>query len=758
MIPKYPYIQSLNAISEADRKRRKREYILIVVIIVVVSILTFVENRVIHFGADIPVSNTILMFILININLLLLILLIFLVFRNLVKLLYDRNRKVMGAKLRTRLVVAFISLTLLPTIILFFFSISFITSSIAFWFNVPVEQALENSLNVGRRLYTYTEDNNRFFIERIAYQIRTKNYLAGKKTDALSHYIQIAQRAFNLHAVEVYDSNCNRLALSVSSELDQQPLEPVSADNLRKTPEDAVVRSLIQSIDSGELIRTVGTVPFGEAHSQAEAFVVISILIPPDLSEHMASILRGVEQYQQIKLMKKPIQVTYYITLSIVGLLVVFCAIWFGFYLAKTISIPLMELAEGTRRVADGDLSVNISRVADDEIGTLVESFNKMTKDLRYGREQLELSARRLQEQNTEIEQRRQYMEIVLKNVSTGVITLNANGIITTINTSAEKMLSLKSSDILNKSYKKVLQNHYLKMADELMENLTASRSDNVELPLKVTINGRPRSFLIHVNVLKNDIGHHIGIVMVFDDLTELEKAQRMAAWREVARRIAHEVKNPLTPISLSAQRLKRKYSDRLNEQVFDECTQMIIDHVDLIRNLVNEFSAFARFPTASPQTCQLQPIINETVALFREGHPDILFNIQISDPIPDLKLDRKQIKQAFINLIDNAVNALKEQGHILISLAHDPILKLIRIEIADNGPGISDELKTRLFEPYFSTKTSGMGLGLTIVNTIISDHNGMIRVQDNQPNGAKFIIELPAGYGVASGLPLESL
>ena len=744
MISKTPLLQSLAEISEADRRRRKRECIIIIAIIAVVTALTFAENRVIHFGADFPVSNTILMFVLININLLLLILLIFLVFRNLVKLLYDRKRNVMGAKLRTRLVVTFISLTLLPAVILFFFSINFITSSIAFWFNVPVEQALENSINVGRRLYSYTEENNRFFLEQIAYQIQTKNYLAPEKLDELSHYIQVAQRSFNIHAVEVYAQNYNRISLSVSPQLEQQTIEPVSRDSLRKNPEKMPVRSISQAVDSGELIRTIGTVPFGEPHAQANAFVVLSVLIPPDLSAHMASISRGVEQYQQIKLMKKPIQVTYYITLSIVGLLVVFCAIWFGFYLAKTISIPLMELAEGTRRVAEGDLSVSISRVADDEIGTLVESFNKMTRDLRNSREQLQLSAHKLQEQNAEIEERRQYMEIVLKNVSAGVITLNANGIITTINTSAEKMLTLKSSEILNKSYKNLLKTHFLDMTDELIETLSVSRSDAVERPLKLKINGRPRSFLVHVNALKNDMGNHIGIVMVFDDLTELEKAQRMAAWREVARRIAHEVKNPLTPISLSAQRLQRKYSGSLNEKVFDECTQMIIDHVDLIRNIVNEFSAFARFPTASPHSCQLPPIINETIALYKEGHPDIHFDFHLPDQIPELKIDRKQIKQVFINLIDNAVSALKEQGCVMISLSHDPILNLIRVEIADNGPGITDELKTRLFEPYFSTKSSGMGLGLTIVNTIITDHNGMIRVQDNQPRGAKFIIELP--------------
>lgn len=249
---------------------------------------------------------------------------------------------------------------------------------------------------------------------------------------------------------------------------------------------------------------------------------------------------------------------------------------------------------------------------------------------------------------------------------------------------------------------------------------------------------------MIHVNELKDDSGNHMGIVMVFDDLTDLEKAQRMIAWREVARRIAHEVKNPLTPITLSAQRLKRKYSEKINEPVFEECTQMIIDHVDMIRNLVNEFSTFARFPTANPEPCELPPIIEESVALYKEAHQRINFKVIISDKIPRINLDRQQIKQAMINLVDNAIVAIKKQGNIVITLAHDPILKMVRIEVADDGAGIPDEDKTRLFEPYFSTKKAGMGLGLTIVSTIISDHNGRIRVQDNQPKGAKFVIELP--------------
>jgi two-component system nitrogen regulation sensor histidine kinase NtrY len=252
---------------------------------------------------------------------------------------------------------------------------------------------------------------------------------------------------------------------------------------------------------------------------------------------------------------------------------------------------------------------------------------------------------------------------------------------------------------------------------------------------------------MVHVTALKDDKDRYMGMVAVFDDLTEIERAQRMAAWREVARRIAHEVKNPLTPIKLSAQRLRRKYSDHItnDDSVFMECTQTIIDQVDQIGNLVSEFSAFARLPAVTPSPCQLSEIVEDAVALYREARPDVSFEIHTEPDIPQLNLDIEQMKRVMINLIDNAIAAMDGKGTVGVTLSYDPILKIVRLELCDTGTGIPPEDKIRLFEPYFSTKKTGMGLGLSIVSTIVEDHNGFIRVQDNQPRGTKFIIELPA-------------
>jgi two-component system nitrogen regulation sensor histidine kinase NtrY len=732
-------------ISPEDSRRRKREGILIIVIVLLVALLTFAETKLFDFGERIPVSNTVLMFILININLLLLLLLIFLVFRNLVKLLYDRRRKVMGANLRTRLVVAFIALTLVPTGVLFYFSLHFITSSLEFWFNIPIEQSLENSLWIGQQFYRRSESTNAFFLERILNTVLSRKLLEPDRRRALAQYAGQAQREMNLDAVEIYTPSGERITFSLSNKLENEYFGILRPKVFRKALNAREMKTVTQDTPSGELIKTIASIPLNADPQAVEGFAVATVLLPSELSANLRSVTRGVEEYEQIKLVQKPIQLTYYTTLSIVLLVVLFFAIWFGFLLAKTISIPIKELAEATRRVAEGDLAVSIAPVADYEIGSLVDAFNRMTRDLRANRRQLEVSAQILREQNVEIEAKRQYMEIVLGSVSAGVLTLDADGRIATLNRSAERMLKCQAQSVRQRDLNILFPSDNGDLASEIMKSLALQGDSALEISIRLTIEGKPRSFLAVLNALRDYAGRRIGTVVVLDDLTELEKAQRMTAWREVARRIAHEVKNPLTPITLSAERLKRKYAGRIREPVFDECTQTIIEHVDLIRNLVNEFSAYARFPSADPKPCDLRALIDETIALYRDGYPAVEFSASYAEPVPILSLDRQQMKQALINLIENAIVAIKERGRISISLRYDSAARRLTLAVADDGPGVPDRDKTRLFEPNFSTKKSGMGLGLTIVSSIIADHNGLISVQDNKPTGARFVIELPA-------------
>src|SRR6056297_3431517 len=518
--------------SDTDRRRRKRDILIIAVVFALISLLTYITIHTFGSGADIPPANMVLMFILMNINMLLLILLIFLVFRNVVKLYYERRRRVAGSKLRTKLVASFISLTLLPTIVLFFFSIQFITTSIEFWFKIPIEQALENSLEVGQNLYKLVEENNIFFLDKAAYQISSRDLLDPKNRSELANYAQVVQRAFNLNAVEIYNANFNRLTQSVSDRLKNQTVHPVDADALQKgmdNPEKTW--SVSEHLSAGEIIRNISAIPYGEEGAEIEGFVVISILLPPDLEKNLVSISKGVEEYQQMKMLKRPIRLSYYLTLTVVSLLVVFCAIWVGMYLSRNITVPIIELSEGTRRVAEGDLSYRIDVVADDEIKTLVDSFNKMTRDLRFNRKEIEFSAKKLYEQNVEIEERRRYMEIVLNNVSTGVISFDSHGLITTINDSAGRMLSINPADVMKKSYRHLLGNEHNDLVREIQDRFLAKREESLTKSVNMAIEGKMRSFKVTFNALKDDNGRHIGLVMVFDDMTEIEKAQRMAAW-----------------------------------------------------------------------------------------------------------------------------------------------------------------------------------------------------------------------------------
>ncbi|MBI9076499.1 MAG: PAS domain-containing protein [Desulfatibacillum sp.] len=746
-MPLYPKkSRDLKNISAAERKKRRREWVLAVLIIFFIAALTYAQIQGIQFGKSIPVSSTILMFIIININLLLVIILFFLVVRNVVKLLYERRSRVLGSQLRTKLALSFITLSIVPTAVLFFFSLLFISHSIKSWFNVPVLQSLESSLEVGRELYEHVETNHHFFVQRIAYQIKAKNYLDAERQKSLSHYIVVTQREFNLDAVELYSQDATRIGAASDKFLEISNLPSLKLADLLKEGDSEEKRfyTFNISLPEGELVRTIGPVPFTETRKQALGFVAVSTLLPRKLATNLASIKGGVESYRQTQILKEPFESHLYVTLSIVALLILFCAIWFGFYLAKSLTVPIAHLAEGTRRVAGGDLEFTLLKIADDEMGSLVDAFNKMTRDLRMSREQLEYTALRLAEQNSEIENRRLYMEVVLRNVSAGVISMDDKGRFATINKSAEKMLGITGENILGLRFEEMLSGEYIQVVEEALEKLALSGENYLEIPVKLLVNERSRSFLVHVSALKDDQNLDMGMVVVFDDLTELERAQRLAAWREVARRVAHEVKNPLTPIKLSAQRLARKFQDQVDDPVFGKCTDTIIEQVDVIRNLVNEFSAYARFPSPVPVPCDLPALVAEAMVPYLESPGEITFELAADKEIPSLMLDHRQIKRALINLVDNAIAAIEGPGTVHVSVSHSPGTKIVRVEVTDTGKGVTAEEKVRLFEPYFSTKKAGTGLGLSIVNTIVTDHGGSIRVANNHPRGARFIVDFP--------------
>ena len=514
------------------------------------------------------------------------------------------------------------------------------------------------------------------------------------------------------------------------------PLSPQILEQLYTGKETTAV----DPSEIGDAIRGMVPIYSGAGTQEVIGVVIVSYFVPKEMSAKMTVISKGSEEYSQLNLLKNPMKLSYIITLSLVTLLIIFSSIWFGIYLAKGITDPIQDLADATRRIAAGNLDHQIGVVADDEIGVLVDSFNQMTMDLKR-------SSENLAQANFILESRRKYMETVLRNVSAGVISIDKDGFITTINRAAEKMFAIQTDHFLNQRYEDVLSAEHLAMVRQLMAEIRETDDGFIERQVELTLPERSITVLVTTTLIEDDEGNDMGMVVVFEDLTQLQMIERAAAWREVARRMAHEIKNPLTPVQLSAQRLQRKFGDKLGEDsaVFHECTKTIIDQVEVLKNLVNEFSKYARMPVTNPTLNDLNHVIADSVSLFEDAHKDIAFHFSQGKDIPRLSIDTDKIRRVMVNLLDNAVAAMNnEHSAIEVRTFYDSAANRVFVEVADNGCGVPSKYKFKIFEPYFSTKKSGSGLGLAIVSSIIEDHHGNVSVRDNNPTGTVVSFDLP--------------
>jgi two-component system nitrogen regulation sensor histidine kinase NtrY len=478
--------------------------------------------------------------------------------------------------------------------------------------------------------------------------------------------------------------------------------------------------------------------------------IVVDYYLPKSLAERATSISHAVQGYFQLRILRQPIMHSYVLALLLIGLAVVLLASWFGMYLARGITGPIKLLAEGTQAVSEGNLSYEIPPVGDDEIGHLVESFNRMTSDLRTSR--------------AELERRRRYTETLLRNVSAGVVGLDPEGRVTAINPCAERMLALSAASVLGRRYGECCDAHLVRALDEIFAG--AARPREARSTIKLEANGAETELMVTASPLGGENGGdsdaNLGTVLFLEDVSQLAKVERMEAWREVARRIAHEIKNPLTPIQLSAERLRRQLAARgdSDARLVDECTHMIIGEVEDLKRLVNEFSAFARMPQINPAPGDLNALAEETLNNFRDAHPAVAFTAELEPALPPIAIDREAMKRALVNLIDNGVAAAIAANHnserpaIALRTRVDLASGVVTLEVADNGAGIDPRIRTRIFEPYFSTKMSGTGLGLAIVSAIVTDHHGFVRVRDNKPRGSRFVLEFPVKEQLSSSIP----
>ncbi|MGE0821780.1 MAG: ATP-binding protein [Candidatus Binatia bacterium] len=740
-------------IAEEPSRRLYWEAAIIFATALAVLLLAFSLTRLPQLSDTHNLAGNAVFVLLINLNIILLILLVFLVARNLIKLFYDRRRKLIGAYLRFRLVTAFVAIALFPAILLFCVGVGVMTRSLESVFTTQVEDALEGSLAVVDTFYQLLGNEALSQARTLAAEVAQNDLLAPEQRQALQELVESKRQVLHLGRVMVFSPERTLLANATGTnmaEWERSGIDPALLARVLRREEIRQVRPVAKS--EAEIV--LGSVPIVGPGPVIGA-VVIEYFVPRSLAQQSAQVVSAFREYLHLRILKQPMKTNYVVTMLLVSLVAVFSAIWLGLFLAKKMTVPLQRLAAGTREVAQGHWTYRIEGEAEDEIGTLVVAFNRMTQEL--------------QQSHQELEARQRYMEIILANITAGVVSLNRHGEVTTLNRAAEQLLGLSSATAIGQDYREVFPlGEFTEVRRIVRELLPVSMADahrevaSRQGQFKIQRDGHILSLLMTGAPLTDEHQGTLGVVCFFEDVSQIVRVERMEAWREVARRIAHEIKNPLTPIQLAAHRLHRRFAPQIttNAEVFDECINSISFEVEAIKKLVNEFSTFARLPTADHLPEDLNALIQEVMPVFVEAHRDILFTFLPDKSLPALELDREGIRRVVRNVIDNAVAACLavENGHqpqIIVQTRYLWALGIVQLEISDTGCGIPPEAKARLFEPYFSTKKEGTGLGLAIVATVLADHQGFIRVRDNSPCGSRFIIELPVRKTTWHSLPV---
>lgn len=729
-----------------ERLKRKRERIAIASLFALFLILMVVEFRISKVSSTLPFVNSIFFFGLININIIILITLLWLVVRNVGKLFIERRRNILGARLKTKLVISFLAFSIIPTLVLFVISALYINTTFDKWFSIKIQNTLQASLEITRVYYRGADQSANHFAEHISKGVGTRLADGRFNRETLSQYLEAQRELLALDFVEFYSDPLDERLVARRSVDELDIAMPRMSIDLLDASFAGQPASVLHHVGSGDLVRALVPVKLPRSDT-VMGVLVVSRYVPVTLVDKVDEISSVIEDYKDTNPLKYPVKTAYLLILIMITLVMVFVAIWIGLYMARELTTPVERLVLGAQAVGAGNLDVLIQASGHDEIAVLVESFNKMTRDLKENRE-------RLTETTKDLEKRKIQLEAILANVGTGVISVDHEGRITTFNRAVSQLLEMSPDQALGKKYQDVLVGERAALMDvfeKAMRSSTPSRSPDVtQLNLRLKGSSAPEA-MKSIAAIATSLP--TGAVVVIDDMTYLIKGQREMAWREVARRIAHEIKNPLTPIKLSAQRLQRKLGDLTGKegQLLRECTETIISHTDDLKEMVNEFSNFARLPEINPTRNRLDEVFKEVISLYEQAHTDIVIRVTQDPNLPPFEFDQDQIKRVLINLMDNAVAALKDPANagrgekrIEVSTRYHAELQIAVIDFRDNGLGMSEEVKARVFEPYFSTKVGGTGLGLAIAKRVVSDHHGFIRVQSNPEGGTQFLIELP--------------
>ncbi len=705
-------------------------YLFGIMILTALAALLLIKYR--GFGG--PLSDNLLIIILINANFLLLSAVVFMTARSLWKLSIERKRGVLGAKFRTKLVAAFVSLSFIPPVLLFFIGTGMFTGSMERLFSLKFEKSLQDSVSLAQAYYDRLREQAFDFGRQISRQVTDERLLTRFESPVLKDYLEKKAAEYGLGSVELFVSPDERAVAAVTGKFPAKTFVATTADLAAGAFAGTEASTIVDLGEKGEIVRAVVPVYASLEDKHIPAVIAVSYYVHQSLSAKSEEIRAGYAQYRSSLRGKEPIKFAYRMAFLTVTLALLLAAIWVALRVAAGITVPIRKLAEGTAAVAAGRFDYRIDEKTDDEVGVLIDSFNRMTQDLKHSRELLE--------------QEVSYKQTILSNVDTGVVSMDRTGKITTINGAASDILTVQEQDVLGRRYDEAFGFIELDPIRRLFRRVEEGHG-RAEEEIALKVRGRVLTVRMRVSTLKDGGGTPIGSVIAFDDLTELIRAKKAETWQDVARRIAHEFKNPLTPIKLSAERLRKKHAEGSADfnTVFDECSRTIVQEADGLRKLVDEFANFARMPSSNPVPQPLAPVIESVVQLYAGAHRDISVVKEFAPGIPDVVIDGEQMKRVFINLFENAVEAMGGRGGLQIAARMTPA-GMVRIDVADEGPGIAAEDLPRLFEPDFSRKKKKSGLGLAIVLRIVKDHSGSIRVEQNTPRGARFVVELPARQG----------
>jgi two-component system, NtrC family, nitrogen regulation sensor histidine kinase NtrY len=730
-------------------QRRKIIIVLAVTIFLLFTIVFSLQAFNLSFLGPTTSQQTLIFAALAALIFLSLVALTFVLLRILLKLAAERRVGVLGSKFRTRMVVGALALSFAPVIFLFLFAYGLMNRSIDKWFSTPVEEVRQDTARVGALLSNYALENAQAEARTLAQDPEIRRSFAEQD-------FALALNAFRLNEPALQSGFAVAL---VNGEAEASYHLP---DVWR------VVRQAIDLPDNLSRLpksMTLGEKQYilGATQVSPKGWILVGLPLPESFTTAMKDIEASQRRYLELAQQRKLVRQTYMGLLLLLTVMVLFAATWFALFLSKFVTRPVEALAAATEEISRGRLDYRVAVSGGDEMGRLVESFNRMASELELSRGQIVASARELTEANVALEQRRRLMETILATIPSGVLSLDAERRVTHANPALRRIFRQDALQA-NGSESGFLPGASLQevVPPEAWEDLShllrrADRMGSVSSQMDIQTQRSQLNVAVTAAALEH-AGQRLGYVIVFEDLSDLLKAQKQAAWREVARRVAHEIKNPLTPIALSAERIRRHLErghppDDASLEVIANCAETIAGAVETVRTLVDEFSSLARFPASQPQASDINAIVESALDMFSGRLDGTRVQTFLAPGLPKVMADPEAIKRAVANLVDNAAEAMRDSmvREVQISTALLNSHDAVEVVVADSGHGVTHEMKERLFMPYFSTKNRGTGLGLAIVSRIAEEHGGTIRVEENQPAGARFILELPLAHRLST-------